>query len=90
MLAYAEKILGKRGFRKTPTSKSTPRARFEALAIGINMALRVNPELPPKEISSWIDTDEFKDIITSDGANNKGRLKNRIDYVKNHLLGTDI
>ena len=54
------------------------------------MALRVNPELPPKEISSWIDTDEFKDIITSDGANNKGRLKNRIDYVKNHLLGTDI
>lgn len=88
MLSYAECSLGKRGFRKTPTGKSTPRARFEALAIGINMALKTNPALPIQDVSSWIDSLEFKDVVTSDGANNKGRLKARIDYVKNKLLGT--
>ena len=59
MLDYAEKILGERGFRKTLTSKSTPRARFEALSIGIALALEENPELPVRDISSWIDGEEF-------------------------------
>ena len=86
MLDYAEKILGKRGFRKTLTSKSTPRARFEALSIGIALALKENPDLPVRDISSWIDGEEFAICTRSDAANNKNKLVGRIDFVKNKLL----
>lgn len=86
MLDYAEQILGKRGFRKTMTSKSTPRARFEALSIGITLALKENPCLPVKDISSWIDGDDFSNITKSDAANNKSKLIGRIEFVKNKLL----
>ncbi|RGT74913.1 DUF262 domain-containing protein [Ruminococcus sp. AF18-22] len=86
MLDYAEKILGERGFRKTLTSKSTPRARFEALSIGIALALEENPELPVRDISSWIDGEEFAICTRSDAANNKNKLVGRIDFVKNKLL----
>lgn len=86
MLDYAEKILGKRGFRKTLTSKSTPRARFEALSIGITLALRENPELPVRDVSPWIDDNEFAKWTRSDAANNKNKLVGRIDFVKNKLL----
>ena len=86
MLNYAEKVLGKRGFRKTLTSKSTPRARFEALSIGIALALKENPNLPVRDISSWIDGDEFAKCTRSDAANNKSKLVGRVDFVKNKLL----
>ena len=89
MLDYAEKILGKQGFRKTPTSKSTPRARFEALSIGIAMALKENPELPVRDISSWVTGEEFAKCTRSDAANNKNKLVGRIDFVKNKLLAGD-
>lgn len=86
MLNYAEKILGARGFRKSMTSKSTPRARFEALSIGIDTAFAENPNLQYKDISGWIDGQEFSKYTRSDAANNKGKLIGRIDFVKNKLL----
>lgn len=86
MLAYAERILGKRGFRKTQNSKSTPRARFEALAIGIALALKENPDLPDRDVSNWINGEEFAKCTRSDAANNKSKLVGRIDFVKNKLL----
>lgn len=86
MLDYAEKILGNRGFRKSETSKSTPRARFEALSVGIALALNENPDLKPKNVSDWIDSEEFGVHIKSDAANNKRRLIDRINFVKDNLL----
>ena len=81
MLDYAEKILGARGFRKTPTSKSTPRARFEALSIGIALALKENPNLPARDISSWIDGEEFAKCTRSDAANNKNKLNSKKYFI---------
>lgn len=86
MLDYASKTLGERGFRKTEKSQSTPRARFEALSIGIVLALETNPFLPVRNISDWIDGKDFSDCTRSDAANNKGKLVRRIDFVKNRLL----
>lgn len=86
MLKYAEKLLGERGFRKSLKAKSTPRARFEALAVGISVALEENPKLPVKDIS-WIDEDEFLRVTKSDAANNKSNLKRRINFVKEKLMG---
>lgn len=86
MLEYAQKILGERGFRKTNTSKSTPRARFEALSIGIALALKENPDLEVVDVAGWIDGDEFAKWTRSDAANNKTKLVGRINFVKSKLL----
>lgn len=86
MLSYSKKILGERGFRKSLASKSTPRARFEALSIGIAVALKENPNLPARDVKNWIDSEEFSKCTKSDAANNKNKLIGRINFVKNKLL----
>lgn len=87
MLAFGYKLLGEKGFRKTDRSKSTPRARFEALAIGIALALKENPELKVMDSKEWIESEEFSVCTRSDAANNKSKLIRRIDFVKDNLLG---
>lgn len=74
------------GFRKTQNAKSTPRARFEAIAVGVNLALREKPNLMVNNVD-WINSNEFLEKTTSDGANNKSRLLGRINFVKDKLLG---
>ncbi len=73
------------GFTKQENSKSIPRVRFEAIAVGANLALRENPNLKPKYLS-WLDSDEFKRHTTSDAANNRNKLLGRIEFVKKCLL----
>jgi Protein of unknown function DUF262 len=78
------------GFRKTKTSTTTPRARFEALAVGSYLAIKEKPELeikaPLVAVSEWIDSDAFSDVTTSDGANVISKLRGRINFVRNRLL----
>lgn len=73
------------GFAKSENAKATPRVRFEAIAIGVALALRENVDLSPQNIS-WIDSDEFKEHTTSDASNNEGKLKARVEYVRDQLL----
>ena len=76
------------GFKKTTTSNSTPRARYEAIAVGTALALREDSELKPASpVSEWITSEEFQAIVGADSANNTSQLLGRIDYVKNKLLG---
>ncbi|WP_194429127.1 DUF262 domain-containing protein [Klebsiella pneumoniae] len=76
------------GFKKTPTSKTTPRARYEAIAVGTALALRSNRSSEPAQpISDWLFEAEFEGIVTADSANNTTQLKNRIFYVRDKLLG---
>jgi hypothetical protein len=73
------------GFRKTPKAKTTPRVRFEAIAVGVNLALRAKPTL--KEINAnWLATTEFRKYTTSDASNSKPKLKARIEYVRDAIL----
>jgi len=74
------------GFAKTKNAKSTPRVRFEAIAVGTALALKENPLLVVDNID-WIDSEEFKQLTTSDASNNQHKLKRRIEFVKNKLLG---
>lgn len=76
------------GFRKTTTSKSTPRTRFEAISIGVNLALRNNNKLTSNKenIKRWLQSKEFEKVTTTDSANNKSKLEERINFVKNKLL----
>lgn len=76
------------GFRRAATGKATPRARFEAIAIGSYLALRGKPEIfdAPPDVQGWLTGDEFSDITGSDGANAIARLEGRINFVRNHLV----
>lgn len=86
MLQFVEEYIGDRGFRKKDKSKSTPRARFEAISIGVALALRQSTNICSSD-SSWIDDADFLAVTRSDAANNKSKLKKRIDFVKDKLLG---
>lgn len=73
-------------FARKGRDNATPRVRFEALAVGIHLALKQNPNLQPMDLS-WIESQEFKYHTTSDASNNQGKLKARIEFVRDCLLG---
>jgi len=70
--------------------KTVPRIRFEAIAVGVTLALRERPELQPVDILTWLDSPQFIVHTRSDASNSRPKLINRIHYVRDHLLGTDI
>ena len=74
------------GFRKGEKHTTTPRIRFEAIAVGTALALREKSDLNPMSMT-WLDSPEFKEHITSDSSNSKPKVKNRIEYVRDQLLG---
>jgi hypothetical protein len=77
------------GFRKPSNPNSTPRARYEAIAIGSDLALRQNPNLfeAVPDTSAWLNSETFSEVTTSDAANTRSKLQGRIEYVKQGLLG---
>jgi hypothetical protein len=85
MLNFVEKFFPN-GFRKTPDAKSTPRVRFEAISVGVHLALKEKPDLVPQGIEKWLNSDDFKKHTTTDAANNKNKVIGRIEYVRNKLL----
>lgn len=74
------------GFAKEAGSKATPRVRFEAIAVGVNLALREQPDLVPQNMN-WLDSTEFQAHTTTHASNSLPRLKGRIEFVKDKLLG---
>lgn len=78
------------GFRKSPRATVTPRARFEAIAIGSKLALDTRTDLSPEkvpDVMAWLKDDEFVRVTGSDGANAIARLRERMEFVRNKLLG---
>lgn len=78
------------GFRKVKNATTVPRIRFEALAVGVTLALEEEPDLVPQNIDEWINSKEFITHTRSDASNSKPKVKARIEYVKNKLLGRDV
>jgi uncharacterized protein with ParB-like and HNH nuclease domain len=73
-------------FSKSESATTTPNARFEALAVGLDRALRERPELALAKVS-FPESEEFRLMVGADGANVKKKLAARIDYVSKALLG---
>lgn len=88
MLDFVEKNF-QYGFAKPQNPNTTPRVRFEAIAIGSALALRKNKDLKVENVD-WIDSNEFKEYTTSDASNSQGKLKKRIEYVRDKLLENSI
>ncbi len=74
------------GFRKEASSNSTPRVRFEAISVGVYFALEEVPSLVNPNMD-WLTSKGFKIQTTSDASNNPNRLQNRIEFVRDGLLG---
>ena len=76
------------GFRKSAVAKTTPRARFESIAIGAHEALKIKPDLVvSRERTNFIvNSKAFLDKVTSDGANAKRKLTGRIQVMNDALL----
>lgn len=82
MLKFVKKYIG--SFAKTETAKTTPRVRFEAIAVGINLALKEQPKRVKYNID-WLYSEEFKEQTTSDASNNKSKLRSRIEFDKKQI-----
>lgn len=78
------------GFKKDPNNQSVPRIRFEAIAVGVTLALRENPDLTPAPVLEWLQSKEFKQHTRSDASNSRPKVINRIHYVRDHLLGRPV
>ncbi len=75
------------GFKRTPKSKSTPRVRFEAISVGVHLALKRKPDLDPSKVTDWLQSKEFEDHTKSDASNSRPKVKARIEFVRDKLLG---
>lgn len=87
MLEFVQKAFPN-GFRKPSNPNTTPRARYEAIAIGSDHALRERPEIAidVPDTAAWLDSEDFSEITTSDAANVRSKLQRRIEYVRTALL----
>ena len=77
------------GFRR-PNYKTAKRVRFEAIAVGVALALRQRPHLTPPDTTDWANSDEFHSLTASDSSNSKPKVRNRIEFVRDHLLGISV
>lgn len=84
MLKFVDKYFPN-GFIKSKTSNKTPRVRFDAVSVGVNLALRENPKLKPTDLS-WLNSKIFNELITRGGQNAPSAIKERIEFVYNKLI----
>jgi hypothetical protein len=72
------------GFSKSADDERVPRVRFEALAVGVNLAMRrgiaTHPDL------SWLDSPEFRAVTRTEASNSRVRLAARIEFVRDRLM----
>jgi len=77
------------GFRKSASNTTTPRTRFESIALGSYFALQKKPSIAGEtpSVSGWIDCEEFKEITSSGGSNVRSTIVNRVNYVCEKFTG---
>jgi hypothetical protein len=77
------------GFAKSGDAKATPRVRFEAISVGVNLALREKPDLVPEPVLAWLESEEFDEQVTTHASNSRPRLRRRVEFVRDRLLGVE-
>ena len=74
------------GFLSKQGLNRTPRIRFEAISVGVILALTDNPQLKPSSMD-WINSKEFTQVTLGNSNHTPIIVKSRIEFVKNKLLG---
>ena len=86
MLSFIKKNFSN-GFSKAKGHVRTPRIRYEALAVGSALALRITPKLAPSPVDGWLGSKEFELLTTSGSSNSRPKVVKRIEFVRDKLLG---
>lgn len=86
MLDFVDEHLEPLYFKKHIKNSSVPRIRFEALSVGISLALATKEDIYLEDIKEWLTSDEFSILTDSDASNSIPKLKDRTFFVKNKLL----
>lgn len=73
-------------FYRTEKAAVLPRVRFEAVAVGTCLALREKPNLSVSN-TDWLRGDDLNKLVRTDASNSGPRLRSRIEYVRDRLLG---
>lgn len=89
MLSFVESYIPN-GFKKHSSNSSVPRIRFEALSVGTTLAQRIQPNLVPSNVSTWLESAEFRLHTRSDASNSRPKVVNRLHYVRDNLLGRPV
>lgn len=84
MLEFASRFLPY-GMAKRQGQNYTPRVRFEALSVGIHLALQQDPNLRPTDLD-WLTSEDFESHVRTDASNSGPKLRGRIEYVRDQLL----
>mgnify|MGYP001766604822 CR=1 FL=1 len=74
-------------FYKTERGTKLARVRFEAVAVGTALALRKNPKLRVKS-ANWLKSKEFNRHARTEASNSAPKLRARIEFIRDNLLGT--
>ena len=85
MLDFVEEYFP-HGFKKSEGATTTPKIRFEALAVGTHLALQKKPNLVPPEID-WLNSEKFKLHTRYDASHSLPKVTARIEFVRDKLLG---
>lgn len=70
-------------------NKYVSRPVFEAISVGVHLALRARPDLPPREIdfSKWVKEPELRAVVLSERqTHNAKKILARVEYVRDQLL----
>jgi uncharacterized protein with ParB-like and HNH nuclease domain len=78
------------GFKKNSANSTVPRIRFEAIAVGAILALREKPDLVPVDPTPWLNSEQFISHTRSDASNSRPKVRNRIHFVRDNLLGRSV
>ncbi|HGO5816172.1 TPA: DUF262 domain-containing protein, partial [Mannheimia haemolytica] len=88
MLNFVDKNF-KLGFLKGGLNQGVSRVFFEAISVGVHLALKERPSLLNESISTseWITSHEFKHMLSGkQRTHTPEKILQRIDFVKNRLL----
>lgn len=87
MLEYVDASF-KYGFT-SGKDKYVSRPVFEAISVGVHLALKTRPELPHRDvdISKWMRDPEFRATVSSERQTHSAKkILARVEYVRNQLL----
>lgn len=89
MLDFVEEYFGPLYFKKLQNNISIARIRFEAISVGVSLALDTGKILNTNNILDWLDSNNFAILTESDASNSLPKLHDRTYFVVNHLTGDE-
>lgn len=69
--------------------KFVSRTMFEAISVGVNLALKINPNLSPRkiDISQWMQDRKFSSVVSGERRTHTDiKIRMRIEFVRDKLL----